>query len=115
MKRRSILCGLLVLVACGGPSVAPELRPQFSLQLSANDSAFTPESLQVRGGVVNSIKVINFGQLDHNFSQEALGIDTDIPAGQSRTITFTPENRGTIEFFCKYHFGTGMKGTLTVS
>jgi len=64
---------------------------------------------------VNSIKVINFGQLDHNFSQEALGIDTDIPAGQSRTITFTPENRGTIEFFCKYHFGTGMKGTLTVS
>lgn len=95
--------------------MGPELRPQFSLQLTASDSVFSPQTLQVRGGVTNSIKVINLGQLDHNFSQEALGIDTDIPAGQSRRITLMPEVRGAVEFFCKYHFGTGMKGTLTVS
>lgn len=65
-----------------------------------------------------TITFTNNGKVEHNFSvtSNGLSVDKDAEAGHSETVTFTPTQAGTIQFFCKYHKASyGMIGTLTVS
>ena len=43
-------------------------------------------------------------------------MNQDIEKGESKTVTFTPTQSGSIQFFCEYHKNShGMVGTLTVT
>jgi plastocyanin len=48
----------------------------------------------------------------HNLSLPSQGIDKDIPAKGSITITVTLPATGAVGFFCKFHTGQGMNGQL---
>ena len=42
-------------------------------------------------------------------------VDKDAEDGKTVSVSFTPDQAGKIQFFCKYHKSRGMVGTLDVS
>jgi uncharacterized cupredoxin-like copper-binding protein len=140
--RNSQVAGLFVVAAflsaaCAGS--APEAAPQ-TVTLQAVDLDFTPETLEVKAGERVELVLQNDGVLEHDFSVmeiptegtvEASGDsghaaghdDGDEPdlhvsalGGQSATLSFTPSQPGTYEFWCTVagHKEGGMTGTLVV-
>ena len=66
--------------------------------------------------VAAQLTIKNAGQAEHNFSIASLHVNQDIDKGESKTVTFTPTQAGSIEFFCVYHkVSKGMTGTVTVT
>lgn len=80
--------------------------------LSAEDFKFTPKDLSISAG--DSIEVTNNGSTEHNFSIDSEGIDVDAAEGASATVDVSGLAAGTYDYFCKYHSGQGMTGTLEV-
>jgi plastocyanin len=83
-----------------------------SVQLQAGDFFFAPTCLTVRGGQAVTVTVKNDGQMLHNLTVTALGIDQDVAAGQSITVTIAFKGSGPVDFFCKYHVASGMQGAF---
>lgn len=54
----------------------------------------------------------NDGQALHNFSVTSAGVDQDVQAGQSVTVTVQFDGSAPLPFFCKYHVGAGMQGAV---
>ena len=90
--------------------------PAGAATIQAVDFRFEPNTLTAKVGQPITVTVKNGGQAEHNFSIESLKVNKDIEKGASATVTFTPTQAGSIEFFCEYHKASkGMTGTLTVS
>ena len=84
--------------------------------IQAVDFHFEPNTLSAKVGQPMTVTIKNAGQAEHNFSIESLKVNQDLEKGTSKTVTFTPTQAGSIEFFCEYHKASkGMTGTLTVS
>lgn len=90
------------------------------------DHRFTPDRLEVRVGQPVALTLVNRDRITpHNITllnkAAGLDIDTDVPAGTSVTVEFTPSAAGTYTFYCdkklpflKSHREQGMEGTLIV-
>jgi plastocyanin len=78
------------------------------------DSFFEPPCIALSS--TQGILVSNAGNLDHNFSVADGDIDVTIEPGQEGTIdeVGTDLAAGTYRFYCKFHEGEGMVGTLVV-
>jgi plastocyanin len=84
------------------------------LSLEAGDSFFAPTCLDdVAEGTV-SLVVRNTGSALHNVSIPDQGIDSDVPAGETITVSVKVD-RDPVAFFCKYHRTSGMVGALLPS
>ena len=117
----------LVLAGCGGgggskssattaSSAASNAGGPVTLSLTTTDFKFTPTTLTATAGKPVTVTVKNNGQAEHNFSISSLKVDKDIEKGDSQTVTFTPSQSGTVQFFCKYHKDSqGMVGSLSVT
>jgi plastocyanin len=87
-----------------------------TVQLTAKDFSFTPATISAKAGQKVTVSFKNDGSVEHNFSISSLKVDKDLEKGASATVSFTPSQAGSIEFFCKYHkVSNNMVGTLTVS
>lgn len=82
-----------------------------AVRLQAGDFFFAATCVVVAGGTL-SVTVKNDGQALHNFSVSSLGIDSDVAAGQSITVTVRFDGSAPLPFFCKYHVSAGMQGAL---
>ena len=108
----------LVLAACGGGEEGGNAGGETSTEgggattLSMVDNAFEPSTFSVASGA--TVEVTNDGEAPHNITIEGQGIDEDVNAGASTSVTFDLEP-GDYTMFCEYHRGAGMEGTLTVS
>jgi plastocyanin len=106
----------VALVACGdddgddggGDSDTPE----GDVTLVAEDFEFNPVDLQAGPGEV-TIAFQNGGNAEHNITIESLDIDTDVDPGEATTIEVDVPEGENVEFFCKFHEGQGMVGTLS--
>ena len=86
-----------------------------------DDYVFTPDHFTVRPGKVR-LTVTNVGrELTHNFmfpsggGPAPIGQEIDLlPAGSSKTITFTVSTPGAYRFECSFHADLGQVGTMTV-
>ena len=123
----TVLLGLgAILVACGGgedkeeggekpaatqPAAAGETR----FEVEQDDFYFDPEELKVKAGVPVGIELKNEGKASHTFTIDELGVDQVVQADESATVKFTPDQDGTLTFYCRFHRGQGMEGELTVS
>jgi plastocyanin len=120
VMRKGILVGTavaaaLVLAACGGGEEGgggTSAEGGGATSLSMVDNAFEPGTLTVSSGA--TVEVSNDGEAPHNITVEGQGIDEDVEAGQSASVTFDLEP-GDYTMFCEYHRDAGMEGTLTVS
>jgi len=126
---RYVAAGLIVIaagLALAMPSaVRAEQVPQ-PIALTLGDYAFSPAQIEV---VADRPVVLTLTNTDaitpHNFTLQdtdaGLDIDTDVGAGTSVVIEFTPRAAGSYRFYCnkklpfmKSHQARGMEGTLTV-
>ena len=102
---------LILLTAC---SSTPE---PLNMALEATDIAYDTDNISAVVGQTVNIEYVNNGALEHNFIIDEFGIDNLLQSGESSTISFTPEQTGTYEYYCNVagHLEAGMKGTVTVS
>ena len=114
----TVVAAALVLAACGGGEGGDaggggtSTESEGATSLSMVDNAFEPATLSVASGA--TVDVSNDGQSPHNITVEGQGIDEDVEAGQSTSVTFDLEP-GDYTMFCEFHRSAGMEGTLTVS
>jgi plastocyanin len=99
------LAAAVLLTACGGGGGGG------ATTLTMVDNDFQPAELTVSSGA--ELELTNEGQALHNLTIEEAGIDQDVQAGQSSSVTVELDP-GDYEMVCEYHVGQGMTGTLTV-
>ncbi|MGF9945172.1 cupredoxin domain-containing protein [Priestia megaterium] len=87
---------------------------QKAMEVQLNDDYFNPETITIPSGKTITLILKNEGQKEHTFTVEKLGIDAEIQPGKEKTITVKPQNPGTYELICRYHFNSGMVGKVIV-
>jgi plastocyanin len=91
-----------------------DVSGESQLALELDDFYFEPTVLQGEAGQELSLELENEGDALHNFTIEDQGIDQDVEAGQSAEVEVTFPDSGFVVFFCEYHRGQGMVGSLEV-
>lgn len=82
-----------------------------TLDVQADDFFFAPTcETEVSAGTVTLI-VQNVGGALHNVSIPGLGIDEDVPPGETIRVNIDAGS-APIQYFCKYHRTSGMVGAL---
>ena len=116
MRKRSLLIAVAVVAAlvgaCGGDDPAPAGDGGGTVALTAADFAFEPSSLSAAAG--STIEFSNEDDAKHNFTSEEAGLDEDVDAASSASISLADVEPGSYEFFCEYHRDS-MTGTLEVT
>ncbi|MGG0462540.1 cupredoxin domain-containing protein [Priestia aryabhattai] len=84
------------------------------MEVQLNDDYFNPETIIIPSGKTITLILKNEGQKEHTFTVEKLGIDAEVQPGKEKTITVKPQNPGTYELICRYHFNSGMVGKVIV-
>jgi plastocyanin len=74
--------------------------------------AFSPATLTVKQG--DTIEIQDVSAISHTFTIDGQGVDLVNAAGQSQTATLSLAP-GTYTYICRFHVGSGMQGTLTVT
>jgi plastocyanin len=121
--KRKVLLGLVFVVAlaaagCGSNSSTPSGSPQGGgasntiEQGPGGQLVFSPASISVKTGATVTIK--NVGSVPHTFTVTGQGIDITNDTGQTHQVTISLP-AGTYPFVCRFHEGSGMTGTLTVT
>lgn len=115
----------VILAGCGGGGGSKATAKGASangqagastVTLVAKDFMFEPATLNATAGKPVTVTIKNEGQAEHNFSITDLKVNQDVEKGDTKTVTFTPTQSGTIQFFCEYHKNShNMVGTLNVS
>ncbi len=98
--------------AGGGGGGAADNGGGGSPTLVAADFAFQPASLTAATG--DTIAFTNEDDAKHNITVEEAGIDEDVDAGGSTTVSLEGVDAGRYDFFCEYH-KEAMTGTLEVT
>jgi plastocyanin len=120
----SVLLAALLLFAgaCGGGDDGEEAgagedvesADALPVTMTAGDFKFEPESLEGHATHTVDLTFVNEDDVEHSFTIDDMEVDVEAEGGEEATATFTPEETGTFEFYCKYHPDT-MSGELTVS
>lgn len=85
-----------------------------TLDVTATDFAFDPETLEVEPGAEVEVAFVNGGSVSHTFTAEDVGVDVEAAGGEEVTASFTaPDDDATITFVCRFH-SDEMTGTITV-
>jgi plastocyanin len=105
----------LSLAACGKDDKSSAAKSSGGKKVEAYDFRFDPKTLSAKVGQKMTLTVANEGTTEHNFSITSLHVDQDVEKGKDATVSFTPTRGGTLQFFCEYHRGRGMTGTIDVS
>ena len=117
---------LAASIALAIPTVVHAQETPQHIAVTLADYRFTPAHLTVHKGQPVTLTLTNKdGMTPHNFTLQdkdgGLDIDTDIGAGKSVVVEFTPKVSGIYTFYCnkklplmKSHHARGMEGTLTV-
>jgi plastocyanin len=113
------LIGLALAVAlaagCGSSSPSTSTGGAGSNTISQGPNGqlvFSPNTLSVKKGAAVTIK--NVGSVAHTFTITGQGIDITNDVGQTHQVTISLAP-GTYPFVCRFHEGSGMTGTLTVT
>jgi len=59
-----------------------------------------------------TVELVNEGNATHTFTSDALGVDEDVDASESSSVTVTLPEEGAVEFHCRFHEGQGMRGAF---
>jgi plastocyanin len=103
-----VAAGVLVFGACGddngdGGGDSGNVGATQSVDLTAQDFAFDPSSIEVDSGAEVELTFNNEDDVEHSFTAEDLDAEVEAEGGESATTTFTAPESGTVEFICEYH------------
>ncbi|MBY0121542.1 cupredoxin domain-containing protein [Bacillus sp. S/N-304-OC-R1] len=85
-----------------------------NIEVELNDNYFNPKAITIPNGTTTTLILKNKGRIEHTFTVEKLGIDTEVQPGKEKKITVTPKQPGTYELICRYHFQEGMVGKVII-
>lgn len=124
MSRRTLLvllCSVFLIAAgCGGNDTAPasedsdESADALSVTITASDFSFDRETIEGHATHTVDLTLVNEDDTEHSFTIDELNVDIEAHGGEEASTTFTPEELGTFEYYCRYHPDT-MTGELVVS
>ncbi|MET3698846.1 plastocyanin [Bacillus oleivorans] len=125
MSVKKWLTGLVVLpamiVAPGSIGVFAEsglvtqpMETVKPIEVELNDDYFNPKVITIPNGKTTTLILKNKGKKVHTFTVEKLRIDAEVQPGNEKTITVKPDQPGTYQLICRYHFRQGMVGTVIV-
>jgi plastocyanin len=102
------VAGMLAFGACGddngdGGGGSGNGGATQSVNLTAQDFAFDPSTIEVDSGAEVELSFNNEDDVEHSFTAEDLDAEVEAEGGESATITFTAPESGIVEFMCKYH------------
>jgi len=118
----------LLLAACGGSGgeshsahggaeqLAAPVDGAETIEVSAIDIDYQPESLQLKAGEALNVAVTNDGDAQHDFTFEESDTHFDVPSGGTKEASITVDEPGTYEAFCSVagHKDAGMTVEITV-
>ena len=129
-----LLAGAALLAACGGsdnkssaasptraPSTASTAAPASSPgsgganNITIADFKYTPARFNAVVGQQVSVTVTNQGAATHTFTITGVVDSGSIAPGQTRTVTFTPQQAGNLIYFCTIHGQATMSGQVMVA
>jgi plastocyanin len=80
------------------------------------DNKFEPATITGKAGSTVKVELKNTGQAEHNFKIDSQkGVDKDVEPGEDATVSVKIPTSGSVQFYCEYHKGLGMVGTLKAS
>lgn len=103
------------------PASAGAAGPDRVIEMVADDWYFEPDTIEVTEGdrvrLIIDSRQSKTGEYGHGIAIPALGIDRELPAGETTTIDFVADEPGEYTFSCNVYCGDGhsdMDGTLIV-
>jgi len=102
--------------AAAASPVSAEANAAQTVDIVAYDIYFEPKEVTIPANTDVTVMLPNDGVAPHNFSIDELGIDIDLPPGETqKTVINAPA--GEYQFYCNVpgHKEAGMVGTLIVS
>ena len=129
--------GLLILVvalafvttACGGASgggdhaahggeesMAEPVADAETIELSAVDIDYKPDTMTIPAGEPVNVAVTNDGEALHDFTLEEADIHFDVKSGETKTTSLTLDEPGQYKAYCSVagHAEAGMEIAVTV-
>ena len=74
------------------------------VEITAKRFAFTPDKITLKKGQTVTLR-LHSEDVTHGFFLRPLKLDEEIPAGQTRDVTVTPQTAGTFTTICDHFCG----------
>jgi len=103
------------LLATAGPRAGAEESPRV-IVITAKRFEFSPKEVTIKKGETVKLQ-IRSEDVVHGFFLRPLGIDKEVPAGETAEVTVTPQVAGRYRAICDHFCGAGhggMKMTIVV-
>src|SRR4051812_34758102 len=86
------------------------------VEIEMYDDYFGPKTITGKPGSTVKVELKNEGKNKHNFKIDGQkGADADVEPGEDGKAVVKIPASGTIPFYCEYHKGLGMVGTVKAS
>jgi plastocyanin len=86
------------------------------VSVKMEDNFFGTKTITGKPGSTVKVALTNVGQNEHNFKIDSQKqADADVEPGKSATVSVTIPTSGSVQFYCEYHKGLGMVGTVKPS
>ncbi|HEX6713540.1 MAG TPA: cupredoxin domain-containing protein [Thermoleophilaceae bacterium] len=79
------------------------------------DNYFKPKTISGKAGSTVKIELKNEGNNEHNFKIDGQKADADVEPGKNASVSVVIPKSGSVQFYCEYHKGLGMVGTVKPS
>ena len=87
-----------------------------SISVAMKDYSFGPKVITGKPGSTVNVKLVNNSSNEHNFKIDGQkGADADVQPGKTGTAVVKIPTSGSLQFYCEYHKGLGMVGTVKAS
>jgi plastocyanin len=113
----AIFLTAVAVVACGGDEPTPEPTPVPAIEVQASEFAFDPDQITISSEGSTTIRLVNGGIVEHDFTIDELDFQVAVPIGETAEGTLTDVAPGTYKFYCTVpgHEVNGMVGELVVT
>lgn len=82
------------------------------IKMQMVDDAFQPKTITGKAGSTVKVELKNTGSREHNFKIDGQKADADVEPGEDATVSVKIPASGSVQFYCEYHKGLGMVGTV---
>jgi plastocyanin len=87
-----------------------------STEVEMDDNYFKPKTITGKAGSTVKIELKNEGGNEHNFKIDSQKqADADVSPGKTATVSVKIPTSGSVQFYCEYHKGLGMVGSVKAS
>ncbi len=105
--------GPVVATKSGSSGALADRVVSVGLQDESANYVFDPGQLTFAKGETVTIELTSQNEF-HSFTVDSLGLDVEVEAGESTSVTYTFDTAGTYDLICIPHESLGMVGTITV-